>query len=106
VNSDDKRAVHRSIDWGSPRLIVALAAIGVAILAVPAWAGMDDGGDPTGEHARVAPAPMPGPMSGMPAPPPDGAAQRDAIVVPAPPVPDGSGTPQRNAGDAAVPGGR
>lgn len=94
--SDDRQAARRTIDWGSPRLIVALAAIGVAVIAVPAWAGMDDGGEqleraggPMGDHARVAPAPMPGPMSGMPAPPPDGAAQRDDMIVPVPPPPPG-----------------
>ena len=94
----DTQPIRPPIDWRSPRVIVALAAIAVVILAVPAWARMDDGGNemepavtgPMGGPApRVAPAPMPGPASGMPALPPDGAGPRGEMIVPAPPPPPG-----------------
>jgi hypothetical protein len=98
VKSDDERSTKRSFDRLSPQLIVVLAAVAVAVVAVPAWARMDDGADDEleataqlGEHARAVPAPIPGPAAGLPAPPADGAGQRGDFVVPVPPPPGASG---------------
>ena len=93
---------RRSFDWTTPRVIVALAAVAVLLLAVPAWADMlenDDGSAPG--MAVPAQPPSVSPHDGsryvVPAPPPPGAPQAvplpDRGEMPAPPPPGGSDEP-------------
>ena len=95
---------RRSFDWRSPKVILLLAGIAVAVLAVPAWARMDDGADELqsaapapGENGRPGAPPMPGPLEGAPMPPPGGEEGEDfTIPVPPPPgAPEGEGTGAR-----------
>jgi len=106
MKSNDKR----SIDWRSPHVVALLAAVAVAVVAVPAWAQSDDGLDnefeavpaPPGVTPRAAhavPPPPGGPAAEIPAGVPGGAGQRDDFIVPAPPGVPGEAAPQ------SVPGG-
>ena len=87
---------RRRFDWTTPRVIVALAAVAVLLLAVPAWADMlesDDGPPrPFGPAAAGGPGEMPAPEMAVPAQPPTGSAPDGGkYVVPAPPP---AGPPQ------------
>jgi hypothetical protein len=85
------RAGRRSFDWRTPRVIVALAAVAVLVLAVPAWADMlesDDGPRPFGPATAEGPGEMPAPEMAVPAQPPSGSPPDGSrYVIPAPPPP-------------------